>query len=216
MQWLRLHRNSKAKSHGSCCWHAEEVFPLASLLLSTSFAEAAQAARLWGCPWLLASTCILSPGQEVTQSRRLAKAAPSRTNIFLTLSFHCQESSGVTAQCICVYYLHASGLHLQHVLCSCYSCCTSLSTLPCLLPCLQLWLRQWLLVGGYLLKPSFLFAKPAVFPRHVSWQFPSQQAYIKFATMGFDILCSQRATEWLRILLSLLESRIASFFFFFF
>lgn len=102
MQWLRLHRNSKAKSHGSCCWHAEEAFLLGSLLLSTSFAEAAQAARLWGCPWLLASTCILSPGQEVTNWRRLAKAAPRRTNIFLTLSFHSQESSGVTAQCFCL------------------------------------------------------------------------------------------------------------------
>lgn len=101
MQWLRLHRNSKAKSHGSCCWHAEEAFPLASSLLSTSFAEAAQA-RLWGCPWLLASTCLLSPGQEVTDRKRLAKADPSRTNIFFILSFHSQESSGLAAQCICL------------------------------------------------------------------------------------------------------------------
>jgi len=74
----------------------EEAFPLASSLLSTSFAEAVQAARLLGCPWLLASTCTLSPGLEVTSCKRLAKASPSIIYIFFTLKFHSHKSSGLT------------------------------------------------------------------------------------------------------------------------
>lgn len=212
MQWLRLHRNSKAKSHGSCCWHAEEAFLLASSLLSTSFAEAAQTTRLWGCPWLLASTCTLAPGQEVTDGKRLDKAAPSRANIFLTVSFCCRESSGVTSQCICLLSSHQWAPP---------------SARPVLLPWQLYQFVYFVLIitlsvvmvkamdagGGYLLKPSLLFANPSVFPRHVSLQLPSQQAYIKFAAVGFDILCSQHATTWLRTLLSLLESRRIAFHF---
>lgn len=154
MQWLGLQRNSKAKSHGSCCWHAEEAFPLASSLLSTSFAEAAQAARLWGCPWLLASTCIVSPGQEVTNHKRLAKAAPSRTNIFITVSFHCQESTGATAQCICLlFFLLAASIFSV-------SCAPAMAAIPVYLLCPAYYLVSSMakaLVAGGGISPKAIF-----------------------------------------------------------
>ena len=40
-------------------------------------------------------------------------------------------------------------------------------------------------------------------------QFPSWWAYLKFATMGSDALCSQRAAKWLRTQLALLKARRA-------
>lgn len=213
MQWLRLHRNSKAKSHGSCCWHAEEAFPLASLLLSTSFAEATQAARLWGCPWLLANTCILSPGQEVTNCKKLAKAAPRRANIFLTMSSHSQESSGVTAQCIC-----SSSSHQQPSRSAC--------------PMLLLWQLYWLIYFALLLTLSVVMSKAMdaggwdSSQSHLFYVQNLQSFQGKFLCnffhskltsnlpLGeFNILCSQHATEWLRRLLSLLESRRITFYF---
>lgn len=57
MYWLGLHRNSKAKSHGSWCWHAEEAFPLASSLISTTFCRGRAGSKVVGVP--------LAPGQHL-------------------------------------------------------------------------------------------------------------------------------------------------------
>lgn len=98
MYWLGLHRNSNAKSHGSWCWHEEEAFPPVCLLLSTS----CRGSKVLGCPWLPASTCTLNPGLEVTDHKRLSKAAPSITDVSFTLNFHSHQISGLAIQCICL------------------------------------------------------------------------------------------------------------------
>lgn len=148
MYWLELQRNSKAKFHRSWCWHMEKAFPLASSLLSICFAEAAQAERSLVCPWLLASTCMLSLGLEVTGHKRLAKATPSITNIFFTLNFHSHKSCGLTCQCVCLLVPPlASGLHLQHGPCSCIWQLYQPVYFALLAAFFQPWLRQWMLVG---------------------------------------------------------------------